>query len=250
MSLTAPRAPRFLGALLATLAATILLAGCSDDVVCPIDTTDTTPDVEPFVSARIVEATLARGDTTWVQVYVTADSLPTLLFVSVNDRQIDDVTVDDNFGLVVSLEEDVIVWQPGTRCSLKVTTNYGFAASSEPVPSGFAVAAPGTVLLGEPLTLQWSRSDDADYYVLRGSLEGAGMDAEISATVRDTTVTVDAGEIPFAGVIRGHVEAVAGPFPETGSGGNIGGAGWGFFTIAYCNPASSFEVAVADTGGG
>lgn len=245
MSPTGPRARRRLGALLAALAPTILLVGCSDDVVCPIDTT---PDVEPFISARIVEAVLARGDTTWVEVYATADSLPTLLFVSINDRQIDDVAVDDDFGLVVSLEEDVIVWQPGTQCSLRVTTNYGFAASSEPVPSAFEVSAPETIPLGDSLALSWTAADGADYYVLRGTLEGGGTGDEINATVRDTAVTIGAGEIPFAGVIRGHVEAVAGPFPEIGSAGNIGGAGWGFFTIAYHGPASTFEVTVADTG--
>jgi hypothetical protein len=220
-------------------------AGCSDDVVCPIDTA---PDQTPFVSARVVEAALARGDTTWVQVYATADSLPTLLFVSINDRQIDSVTVDEDFGLVVSLEEDVIVWQPGTRCSLKVTTNYGFATSSEVIPSGFAVAAPGTVLLGEPLVLRWSPADDADYYRIRWLLEGGGEGSEIAATVRDTSVTVEPEDIASAGTIRGHVEAVAGPFPQTGTEGNIGGAGWGFFTTAYRDPASAFEVTVADTG--
>ena len=68
--------------------------------------------------------------------------------------------------------------------------------------------------------------------------------------MRDTALTVDAAEIPFAGTIRGYVEAVAGPFPETGSVGNVGGAGWGFFTIAYHDAASAFEVIVADTGGG
>lgn len=228
----------------AALALAAAAAGCSDDVVCPVDTA---PDLTPFVSARVVEATLARGDTTWAQVSVTADSLPSILFVSINDRQIDTVTLDEDFGLVVSLEEDVIVWQPGTRCSLKVTTNYGFATSSEVIPSGFAVAAPETVLLGEPLVLRWFPADNADYYRIRWSLGGAEGECEITATVRDTSVTIEPEEIPFAGIVQGYVEAVAGPFPETGTEGNIGGAGWGFFTAAYRDPASAFEVAVADT---
>jgi len=244
MSLTAPRARRRVGALVAALALSALLTACADDVVCPIDTS---PDVQPFISARVVEANGARGDTTWVEVRAAADSLPTLLFVSINDRQINDVAVD-GFELVVSLEEGVVLWQPGSPCSLKVTTNYGFASSSEPVPSGFAVSAPETILLGDPLALSWTAANGADYYVVRGTLEGDGIGDEITATVRDTAVTIDAGAIPFTGFVRGHVEAVAGPFPEIGSGGNIGGAGRGFFTVAYNDPASVFEVAVADTG--
>lgn len=247
MSGTDSLATRRRWCLVMAFAAALATAGCSDDVVCPIGTA---PDVEPFVSARVVEAALTRGDTTWVQVYATADSLPTLLFVSINGRQIDNVDMDDDFGLLASLEEALIVWQPGTECSLRVTTNYGFATSSEPVPSGLVIAAPGTVSLGEPLVLSWTSADDADYYVLRGALGDVGFATEITATVRDTMVTIEAAEIPSAGVLRGYVEAVAGPFPEAGSEGNVGGAGWGFFTIAYHDLASVFEVAVADTGGG
>jgi hypothetical protein len=150
----------------------------------------------------------------------------------------------DDFGLVVTLEEDVIVWQPGTRCSLKVTTNYGFATSSEPVPSSFEVSAPETIVLGEPLAISWTAAEDADYYVLSGALDGG----DISAAAPDTAVTIDAADLPSAGVFRGHVEAVAGPFPGVGTSGNVGGAGWGFFTIAYHDPASAFEVTVVDTG--
>jgi hypothetical protein len=232
--------------LFAAVAPVILLAGCSDDVVCPIDTT---PDIEPFISARVVEISGDRGDTTRAEVRAAADSIPTLLFVSINDRQIDDVAMGDDFSLVVSVEEDAVIWQPGTRCSLKVTTNYGFASSSVPVPSSVEVAAPAAISLGEPLVLEWSPAEDADYYVLTGHLDGGGAIAEITATVRDSTVTVDPAQVPFAGVIRGYVEAVAGPFPEIGTDGNVGGAGWGFFTVAYRDPGSAFEVTVTDTGG-
>jgi hypothetical protein len=227
--------------LLAAIIPAIVLAGCSDDVVCPVDTT---PGVEPFVSARVVEISGARGDTTRVVVRAAADSIPTLLFVSINDRQIDDVTIGDDFSLVVGLEEDSIIWQPGTRCSLKVTTNYGFATSSVVVPSGPLVTAPGTVPLGDPVIIEWSPADDADYYVLRGWLDSGGVPVEITATVRDSVVTIDAAEIPSAGVLRGYVESLAGPFPEIGSDGNVGGAGRGFFTVAYRGPVGAFEVAV------
>lgn len=232
--------------LLAAIVPAILLGGCSDDVVCPVDTT---ADIEPFISARVVEISDAGGDTTRAVVRAAADSIPTLLFVSINDRQIDDVTIDD-FSLVVGLEEDSIIWQPGTRCSLKVTTNYGFATSSVVVPSGLQVSGPGTVPLGDPIVIEWPRAEGADYYVLTGRFDGGDGVGEIAATVRDTTVTIDAAEIPAAGVIRGSVDAVAGPFPEIGSDGNVGGAGRGFFTVAYRGPESAFEVTVTDTGGG
>jgi hypothetical protein len=142
------------------------------------------------------------------------------------------------------------VWQPGTQCSLKVTTNYGFAAASEAVPSGFAVTAPETVLLGAPLTLTWTPADGADYYTVTATLDDGGIGSGIAAAVRETTVTIAPEAIPSAGVVLGCVVAVAGPFPEIGSGGNIDGAGWGFFTVAYHDQASVFEVTVADTGGG
>jgi hypothetical protein len=233
--------------LIAAIVPAILLGGCSDDVVCPVDTT---ADIEPFISARVVEISDAGGDTTRAVVRAAADSIPTLLFVSINDRQIDDVTIDDDFSLVVGLEEDSIIWQPGTRCSLKVTTNYGFATSSVVVPSGLRVSAPGTVPLGDPIVIEWSRAEGADYYMVTGRFDGGDGAGEITATVRDSTVTIDTADIPIAGVIRGSVEAVAGPFPEIGSDGNVGGAGRGFFTVAYRGPESAFEVTVTDTGGG
>lgn len=241
MSPEHPLARSTLGALVVALSAAFLVAGCSDDVVCP---GTAPPDIEPFISARIVEVALERGDSTWVEVRAAADSLPTLLFVSVNDRQIDDVAVEE-FALVVSLEEDAILWHPGTPCSLRVTTNYGFATSSEPVSSGVVVTAPDTIFVGQPLAVSWTAADDADYYVVSGTLDGY----EIVATVRETAVTIEAADIPAAGLVRGRVDAVAGPFPEVGSGGNISGAGWGVLTVAYHDQASVFEVTVVDTGG-
>jgi hypothetical protein len=228
------------------LAIATVAAGCSDDIVCP---PPSVPESIPSVTARVVEATLERGDTTWVEVHVAADSLPTLLFASINDRQIGNVPSVDGFGLTVSLAEAAILWPPGNECSLEVTTNYGFASASEPVPSAAAASAPGTIVVGDSLVIRWTEAADADYYVVRATLEDVDISVDMSATVRDTAVTFHAPDIPFPGLIRGHVEAVAGPFPELGSGGNIGGAGWGYFTISYRDLAAAFEVTVADTGG-
>jgi hypothetical protein len=239
MLLRGSRARNMLSTLVTALILTALVTGCADDVVCP---GVGEPDIEAFVTARVVEAAGAPRDTTWVEVHATADTLPTLLFASVNDRQIDDVAVDE-LGLSVSLEDDAVIWQPGTICSLRVTTNYGFATSSEAVPSGSEVTAPDAITLGDSLALAWTSAVGADYYVVRAALGGN----EITATVRDTAAIIEAVDIPVAGTMRGHVEAVAGPFPETGGGGNIDGAGWGFFRVAYHDSGSTFEVAVADT---
>jgi len=234
-------------ALIAAAVCAALAAGCSDEVVCPIPTQ---PDGLPFVSARAVEAATARADTTWVEVFVTADPLPDYVVASINTRQISQVGTADSPGLLVTLSQDAVVWVPGTRCSLKITTNYGFATAGETVPGGFQVSAPESLALGQPLVLTWLPSDDADYYALSATLEADLRDpVEISAAVEDTSVTIEADAIPFAGVIRGFVEAVAGPFPSVGAHGNIGGMGWGFFSIAYRDPGSVFEVSVADTGG-
>lgn len=243
----APRRTAWSGALITAVVCAALAAGCTDEVVCPIPTQ---PDALPFFSARVVEAATVRGDTTWVEVFATADPLPDYVVASINTRQIDQLGTAQSPGLLVTLRQSAIVWVPGTGCSLKVTTNYGFATSGETVPTGSQVSAPESVTVGEPLVLTWLPSDDADYYAISATLEEGLRDAvEISAVVEDTSVTIDADAIPFPGTVRGFVEAVAGPFPAVGADGNVGGVGWGFFSIAYRDPGSVFEVTVADTGG-
>ena len=59
-------------------------------------------------------------------------------------------------------------------------------------------------------------------------------------------VTFESDDLPFTGDLTGVVEAVAGPFPEGGSEGNVKGDGWGFFTSSYSNAGSAFAVIVYD----
>ncbi len=224
------------------LALTLLVAGCSDDVVCPQGADGSAP----FVSAAIIEEVARDAARTSVAVYCTADPLPGDLHVVVNDHQLPDVgSAPDQLGLLATLEETLIVWQPGTQCALEIVIGGGLAEALETVPGAFEVAAPGSISLGDSLVVSWRPSDDADYYVVRATLESASRDqVELSATVQDTMVVFESSEITVSGCLVGWVAAVAGPFPATGTDGNVSGIAWGFFTIAYHDTMSLFEVTV------
>ncbi len=223
------------------------LAGCSDDVVCP----DGAAQGRQYVSAAVVETRGAGEERTSATVFCSADTLPAFLIASVNGRDFPDVVPDGALGLTATLEDDAIAWQPGSICSLKVTTDYGVARAVAPVPGSFAVVAPGTVELGEALTLSWTASAAADYYTVVATLAGARAPrtVQLFAATRDTTVTISASDITMAGVIAGRVLATAGPFPGGGAAGNVTGAGWGFFTVAFSDTAGTFDVVVNDAAG-
>lgn len=225
-----------------------LIAGCSDDVVCP----DLAPQANVYVSAQIVERAGSTPATT-VRVAATADPLPSLLAVFVNETQLTDVQAE-GLGLLASLDDDVVRWQSGTRCSLQITTNYGFATSGLTVPGAAETRAPSSVAPGETLAVSWTRAEGADYYLLTAFLTESGSrraglgplaTEEIFSVA--TTETVYAYVVPAdvsVGVIAGAVDAVAGPYPQSGQGGNISGDAWGFFTSSYGDSGSGFSVQV------
>lgn len=222
----------------------VLLAaqGCSDDVICD----DTPPEATPYIAARVVESRDPGGDLTLVEVFCTADPLPDLLSASVNDRAVSAVG-PDNHGLLATLEEPSIVWQAGTRCSLRVITEFGVAASGSHLPMPFAVTAPESIALGDTLTVTWRASERADYYGVNVLLAAGTPDERtITATVEDTVAVFLPSIVNVAGELSGAVSAVSGPFPDGGSAGNISGAGWGFFTAAYRDSGSAFRVMVTE----
>jgi hypothetical protein len=241
MTKHAPRAVTFL-CLLPGLA---LTQGCSDDVVCGNGPQETTP----YISASILEGRSASEDRTEVEVFCSADPLPELLSVAVNDRVIDDVGPGDVPGLRARLEEASLVWQPGTRCSLRVGTEYGIATAAAYIPMPFHVSVPTSIALGETLTVRWRASAHADYY--RASVilaAGTPDETEIALTVRDTVASFAPSSVTMPGEITGSVWATSGPFPGGGSEGNISGAGWGTFTAAYTDTSSAFRVTVTEPG--
>ncbi len=212
------------GAAALVLAVVIACAGCTDDVTCPAPGDDTAPFIVGSIEA-----------TTYI--------------VSVNGRGLEEPDEIQEFGLTATLEETAVIWQPGTPCTLRVTTNYGFAEAAAVVPGPVVVSAPAEIVLGDTLTVTWDASDDADYYTLHATLEGESNETvAIEATVEGTSASIEPSSLPFAGDVTGYVVAVSGPFPDGGAGGNVTGAGRGFFTVSYHDAASTFEVTVSDAG--
>jgi hypothetical protein len=238
-----PRAARAAAVFLAAML--FSLAGCSDEVVCPAASNEKLPFIEGQVAEHI-----GRAETeTTARVTATADPLPAFLVAFVNGRELAATEpAPGDLRLEATLSDSLIVWQPGAACSLRVTTDSGFATARATVPGAFTVAAPESVSLGDTLTVRWTPSDGADYYIVDAALGAAGGPA-LAAAVRDTVKSFAPSQVPGAGIISGVVHAVSGPFPESGGGGNVGGDGWGFFTVSYDDPGSSFSVVVGDTSG-
>ncbi len=233
------------GAAALVLAVVIACAGCTDDVTCPAPGDDTAP----FIVGSIEESGHERAGVTSGIVFCSADPLPTTYIVSVNGRGLEEPDEIQEFGLTATLEETAVIWQPGTPCTLRVTTNYGFAEAAAVVPGPVVVSAPAEIVLGDTLTVTWDASDDADYYTLHATLEGESNETvAIEATVEGTSASIEPSSLPFAGDVTGYVVAVSGPFPDGGAGGNVTGAGRGFFTVSYHDAASTFEVTVSDAG--
>jgi hypothetical protein len=245
------------------LLATIALFGCSDDVVCP----DLTPQAAVYVSAQIVVRASSTPATS-VSVSATADPLFSLLAAYINSTRLTEVH-DDGLGLVATLEDDGVLWQPGELCSLKVTTDYGFATSALTLPGAPISQAPVSVAPGETLIVTWNRAPGADYYRISASFidaayapvgaahiptdtgrrpAGAVRHEELfSAAITETCYTCVVDSLASSGVIAGTVDAVAGPFPQSGTEGNIDGDAWGFYTVSYADTGSLFSVQVSGT---
>jgi len=217
------------------------LGGCSDEVVCG-------DEIPPYISARVEQTAASRAGSTYVEVHCVSDPLPGQLVVSVTGRQLPEaVEAPDRPGLLTSLADTQVIWQPGINCVLEVTTGTGISSATEPVPEAVAVTAPDTVELDEDLTLSWTESGDADYYLVVGAVDGTADEQSIDIAVDQPSITFEAGEIATAGLFSGRVWAVAGPFPQSGSTGNIEGEGWGYLSVLYRNHTSEFEVTIEDT---
>jgi len=244
MMRTRSRHSTTIGSAALAAAAALMLGGCSDDVVCP----DGSAGLKPYVLASVVETRGSWGARTVGTAFCTADTLPAYLIVSVNDREFPPVGSGGAHGLSAALEEDILLWPPGTLCSLEVATDFGLADATAAVPGACEVAAPDSVAVGEDLVLSWTAADSADYYEVRAALRAAspGDSVLLFVATEDTTVTFGAADITMAGTVVGRVFAVAGPFPDGGNGGNVTGAAWGFFTVAFSDTTGEFVLRVTD----
>jgi hypothetical protein len=231
-------------ALLSITALALASAGCSDDVVCP----EFAPEALPFVSARVEEHDDSTGTGTEVSVFVTAAPLPRDLFVSISGRNILGVGSAAEPGLLRTLSDDLVAWQPGFSCSLSVTTNYGYATAAVDVPQSPDVSAPAAITVGDPLALAWAAAAGADYYRMSATVIVAAPPGttELVYATTETSLVIEPQELGAAGTVRGHVDAVAGPVIESGVEGNVSGDGTGFFTVSYHDDSGEFDVAVSD----
>lgn len=241
--------------LVAVATALVLLsAGCSDDIICP----EPGPaDTAPCISAQVVQSSDGRADSTHAEVLCTADPLPSDLIARINGRDLPPAVPPNGLSLLAVLDDDAVLWQPGTWCLLEVTTDYGYATAAVVMPDAAAVTAPAEISLSDTLKLIWRSVTDADYYdvsavlvpdagaLMRGAWSSRDTLA-LLATTRETFAVFLPGSIVSTGVVSGVVEAVAGPFPEGGAAGNISGNAWGFFTLRYRDSGSAFDVVVSD----
>lgn len=224
-------------ALLAALAAAAGY-GCSDDVTCPDP--GEIPD-RPYIHAFVRESV---GDGTRAEITVASDPVSSFLVASVNYRGFDDPETVAGAVLVASLDDELVVWQPGTPCTLRVSTDAGFARASAVVPGAPQATSPGAVALGDSLTITWTPAGDADYYTVRGILHAGSDSLVIEESVEDTFVVLAPSVISLSGELTGAVSAVSGPFPAAGAEGNVTGEGQGFFWISYEDATSAFAVTV------
>jgi len=230
----------------------LLTCSCSDDLVCP-----ELPGTLPYISALVLQRSAGEEGTTHAEVICTADPLPSQLITFINGRELHAVVPSHGLDVVATVDDDLVLWQPGVLCSLEVTTDYGYATATAVMPSAAAVTAPAEISLGDELELLWESVADADYYVVSAVLvtdsrapvrgtPGSRDTLALSMVTRETSVMFPSASLSSTGVVSGFVETVAGPFPESGAVGNVSGDGWGFFTLQYRDSESAFNVVVSD----
>ncbi len=231
--------------------AVLLLTGCSDDLVCP------ELQQTPYISAIVVQESAGGDESTHAELVCTADPVPTGFAAFLNGIPLPAVVRPDGLGYLATLDDDEVLWSPGTQCLLQVSTNHGDAGVTVVMPDAAAVAGPAEIALGDTLKLSWRSVANADYYEVSAVLApdaGASMRGArgrrdtlaLSATTRDTFAVFLPQSIVSTGVVSGFVATVAGPFPEGGAAGNISGDGWGFFSLRYWDSGSTFDTTVSD----
>jgi hypothetical protein len=243
---------RRISSLVAVAAALVFLStGCSDDLVCP------ELQEKPYISALVVQRSDGGDESTHVEVVCTADPVPSGFAAYISGDTLAVVVRPDGLGYLATLDADEIRWQPGHACLLQVSTNHGDAGATLFMPEAPVVNVPAGISVGDSLKLLWRSVADADYYAVSAVLvPDAGAAAggtwgsrddtlALSAATRETFAVFPAGSITSTGVVSGVVEAVAGPFPESGTAGNISGDGWGFFSLRYLDSGSAFDVVVS-----
>ena len=229
----------------------LLVIGCSDDLVCP------EPAPTPYFFGFVVQRLAGGDESTHAELVCTADPVPSGFAAYINGLALTVVGSPDGPGYLATLDADAVLWQPGTQCLLQTSTNYGDAGVTVVMPAATAVTAPAEISLGDTLKLTWRSAADVDYYEVsavlvpeaRASIRGARGSRDtlaLSAPTRDTFAVFLPGSIVSAGVVSGCVVAVAGPFPESGTAGNVSGAGWGFFSLRCVDSDSSFDVTVSN----
>lgn len=234
------RAGRPLVAALALIVLPVLLAGCSDEIVC-------SQEIPPFISTSVTEVSDSRAGTTLVEFYCSGDPVPEIFSVAVGGRELPDPLPDAGGpGLVSTLSETAVIWLPGVDCVLSVGSDYGIASAVVTVPGPLSVAAPETGTAGEQTTIAWTASSDADYYLLEVELAESGAETtDFVAVVEDTSFTIDLSGFQGEGYVSGHVAAVSGPLPGTGAQGNVTGEGWGFMRMSYRDSGALFSIFIA-----
>ncbi len=232
----------------AAIATALLACGCSDDLVCP-----ELVGTQPYISAFVVQRSDGEEGTTHAEVTCTADPFQLGLITSINERDLHIVERPGALDVLATVDDDVVVWPPGTSCVLDVTTNYGYATAEEVMPAAAEVTAPAEIFLGDDLELLWESVTNADYYIVSAVLatdesarvHGAPADWDTLMTTRETSALFSSEIFSAPGVILGFVVTVAGPFPEGGAAGNISGDGWGFFSLRYLDSGSAFDTTVS-----
>jgi len=115
--------------------------------------------------------------------------------------------------------------------TVEITTSLGSTGCTVPLPempTAFAYSDPESLDIGEDLTVFWSGGDADFYYVEIDYEHEFGTDYK-DTLVTGTSWTVDGSFFPFNGEIWGvYLQAINGPVPEPGSGGNMSGDGTGF----------------------
>ena len=194
-------------------------------------------------------APASRDGWAWLYGVLTADPLPTLQSVHLNDEEFSDPYFWFYESGYAGLGEVGVTSGPGP-IEVVVSTSAGDVSGSEDLPDEIThleFSEPETLDVGQPLTVSWPGQEADFYYFALEYLRDDWAYAYVETLVSGQSVTIAGSFFSHDGIIWDvWVQPNNGPLPSPGARGNMSGYGSGFLYYSRDGYWTDPEIQVGD----
>ncbi len=146
--------------------------------------------------------------------YLLCDPILDTMSVKINGKTAE---IETDFGQDYDYWfEDTVCPSPANEYKLEVKTNVGDANATCRLPGAFSITAPGDSIPTGSLTVSWSKSSEADWYMVDLYLYWSNDSKDTTIYTEETSITLS-GWLDHSGYLDIDVIAGNGPKIEAGS---------------------------------